>query len=132
MRAFQYTGLLVYFLTAMAAFFWWAPQFFTVNTHLPVEMTYRYTTASGVPMGIFLISVVARQALMPRFSLVLVNQVLLTGGLLWCALYAFYSPPQANFFASMHLLSATVCTLWNFYQYRRTLLLIERYRAAEE
>lgn len=132
MRAFQYTGLLVYFLGAVTAFVWWAPQFFTVNTHLPIELTYRYTTASAVPMGIFLISVVARQALMPRFSLVLVNQVLLTGGFLWCALYAFYYPPQANFFAAMHLLAVVVFTLWNFYQYRRTLMLIERYRAADE
>ena len=111
---------------------YWAPHFFSANTHLPIDLNYRYLTASGVPFALMLISVIARQSLQPAFSMVLLMQVLFAAGFGWCALYAFYYPPQANFFASMHLLTCFSVIVVNFYQYRRTLKMRERYAAAEE
>lgn len=131
-RAVTILSIVVYFVTAVAALFWWAPHFFAANTHLPLQLGYRYLSASGVPFALMLISVIARQSVQARFSMMLLMEVLLCAGLLWCALYAFYYPPQANFFAAMHLLLSGVFAIVNFYQYRRTLKLRARYAAAEE
>lgn len=131
-RWLGYLGLLGYCAIAIIALLYWAPHFFSANTHLPMELSYRYLTASGVPIGLFAISVVARQAYMPAFSLVMLLQTVFVAGSLWCALYTFYYAPQANFFASMHLLITAASTVWNFYQYRRTLAMIARYEAGDE
>lgn len=121
----------VYALLAAAALLWWAPHYLSVNTHIPLNTGYRYLAASGVPFGLMLVTVAARQSQEQSFSLALLLEVLVAGGLLACALYAFYFPPQAVFFSAMHLLAVVVFTITNLYRYRRTIQMRERYAEAD-
>ena len=78
-RLLSSLGLLSYVLLAALALLWWAPNFFAVNLHRWPDLDYRYVAATGVPYALLLISVAARQSLMPRFSVQLVFQVVLAG-----------------------------------------------------
>lgn len=123
-------GLVSYVLLAAAALLWWAPHFFAANQHLWPELDYRYVAATGIPFALLLMTVAARQSLMPRFSLVLVLQVVLAGiaGLL--GLLSFQFLPQAVFFCALHLGLCAVALLWNLNGYRRELQAWNKRQAA--
>ena len=123
-------GLLGYIVISAAALLWWAPNFFISNLDRLPELSYRYVTATGVPFGLFLMTVAARQSLLPRFRLGLMLEVFAATLLLSLALYSFYYPPQANFFCAAHLLICGAFTVVNYYTYRRDLQKLDRALAA--
>lgn len=108
---------------------YWLPNFFAVNFLLPPEASYRYVTATGLPFGILLVTVIARQALKGYFSITMFFQVFAGGALLYAGLYAFYFPKQANFFCAAHLLMCALGVIWNIYHHRKEL---QRYERAAE
>jgi len=129
-RLLSSLGLLSYVLLAALALLWWAPNFFAVNLHRWPDLDYRYVAATGVPYALLLISVAARQSLMPRFSVLLVFQVVLAGLALFLGIIAFDYLPQAVFFCAMHLLLCAASLLWNLVQYRRELMAWNKRQAA--
>ena len=129
-RFLSYAGLLVYVVIAALALFWWMPHFFAANLHTLPQLNYRYVAATGVPLALFLATVVARQSLQPRFSLILVLQVVLSSLALWLGIYTFDYTPQSVTFCALHLALSAVFFLWNINRYRRELLEAARRRSA--
>lgn len=119
-----------YMVLCFATLAYWLPNFFAVNFLLPPEATYRYIAASGLPFGLLLVTVIARQALKGYFSIVMFFQVFAAGALLYAALYAFYFPQQSNFFSAAHLFVCAVSVAWNLYHHRKELARFERVAAA--
>lgn len=124
------TGLAAYVLLAALALLWWSPHFFAANLHLLPQLNYRYVAATGLPFGVMLMIVAARQSLMPRFSLVLVLEVVLAGVALFLGLLSFQYLPQSVFFCAAHLAICGVASVFNLYGYRRDLAAWQKRRAA--
>ena len=106
------------------------PNFFAVNIDLLPQPTYRYVAATGIPYGLLLVTVIARQSLKGYFSPVMLFHVLFAGVLLYAGLYAFYFSLQANFFCAAHLAVCAAGIVWNLYRHRKELALWERVQAA--
>lgn len=122
--------ILGYLVLCFATLAYWLPNFFAVNfTHVP-EATYRYIAASGLPFGLLLVTVIARQSLKGYFSITMFFQVFTAGALLYAGLYAFYYPKQSNFFCAAHLVVCVVSVAWNLYHHRKELARHERVAAA--
>lgn len=119
-----------YILACFGAFAIWLPNFLAVNITLAPEFSWRYLAATGVPFGMLLVTVIARQSLKGFFSPIMLFQVLFAGALLYAGLYAFYFPLQANFFCAAHLALCVAGFAWNLYRHRKELALWERSRAA--
>lgn len=122
--------VIAYVLACFGVFAWWMPNFFAVNIELLPEVNYRYVAATGIPFGLLLVTVIARQSLKGYFSPVMLFQVLFAGALLYAGLYAFYFPLQANFFCAAHLVVCAAGVVWNLYRHRKELALWERTQAA--
>lgn len=120
-RLFGTVVVVAYIVLCFATLAYWMPNFIAVNLHYAPEASYRYLTATGLPFGLLLVTVIARQSLKGYFSIVMFFQVLFAGVLLYAGLYAFYYPLQANFFAPAHLGVCTVSILWNVYHHRQEL-----------
>ncbi|HEX4871690.1 MAG TPA: hypothetical protein VFV27_05185 [Nevskiaceae bacterium] len=129
-RVLAHTGLLLYVLLAAAALLWWAPNFFAANLHAPPALNYRYLAGSGIPLGLLVMSVAARQSILPRFSLKMLMQVAIAGLLLLLGLMTFQFLAQSVFFCAMHLFVCLGGLLWNLYGYHRELKLWDKRRAA--
>ncbi len=110
--------------------FWWAPNFFLINTHLLPQLNYRYVAATGIPLGMLLMTLAARQSLIERFSFFLLLQGFVAALLLYRGPLSFYFPPQANFFCAAHLAVCGAGLLWNFFAYRRQVKVYEKRKAA--
>jgi len=119
-----------YVLACFGIFAIWLPNFFAVNVAYSPEISWRYLAACGVPFGLLLVTVIARQSLKGFFSPVMLFQVLFAGSLLYAGLFAFYFPLQANFFCAAHLWLCAAAIVWNLYRHRKELALWERSRAA--
>lgn len=122
--------LLGYLLLCFATLAYWLPNFFAANFQLQPELSYRYLTATGLPFGLLLVTVIARQALKGFFSITMFFHVFTAGALLYAALYAFYYPQQSNFFCAAHLLMCAAGIGWNIYHHRKELARFERMAAA--
>ncbi len=122
--------VLGYLVLCFGTLAYWLPNFFAVNFLLPPEATYRYLTATGLPFGLLLMTVIARQSLKVYFSITMFFQVFSAGAFLYAALYAFYYPKQANFFSAAHLVVCTAGVAWNIYHHRKELARFERASAA--
>lgn len=122
--------LVGYLLLCFATLAYWLPNFFAVNFLLPPEASYRYVAATGLPFGLLLVTVIARQSLKGFFSITMFFQVFTAGALLYAALYAFYFPKQANFFCAAHLVMCVTGMAWNLYHHRKELARFERAAAA--
>ena len=122
--------VIAYILLCFSTLALWLPNFLAVNLHYPPEGTYRYLTASGLPFGLLLVTVIARQALKGYFSIVMFFQVLFAGTLLYAGLYAFNYPLQANFFCPAHVGMCVVSVAWNVYHHRQELTRHHRAQAA--
>lgn len=122
--------VIAYVLACFGALVIWLPNFLAVNIEIRPEASWRYVTATGVPFGMLLVTVIARQSLKGFFSPVMLFQVLFAGALLYAGLYAFYFPLQANFFCAAHLALCAVSVVWNLYRHRKELALWERSQAA--
>ncbi|MDB5969484.1 MAG: hypothetical protein JWQ90_1934 [Hydrocarboniphaga sp.] len=120
-RFLSSVGLVGYVILAAAAMLWWAPHFFASNLHIWPELNYRYVAATGIPFSLLLMTVAARQSLMPRFSLALVLQAVLAGLALMLGLMSFQFLPQAVFFCAVHLGICALALAWNLTRYRREL-----------
>lgn len=112
-------GLTGYFLLCLALFLVWAPRFFYLNLPTAPEFTLEYVTVSGLAFAVFLISVIAAQAVMPKFSAWLVLQVVIVGLSFWFCLYAFDFPPQAELFAFIHVVTCGLFLFMNLRSYHR-------------
>ena len=122
--------MLAYVALCFATLAYWLPNFFAVNFTLSPELSYRYLAATGLPFGVLLVTVIARQALKGHFSATMFFQVFSAGALLFAGLYAFYFPRQANFFCAAHLFVCVAGVVWNFYHHRKELQRHERVAAA--
>lgn len=120
-RALGFTFMLGYLALCFATLAYWLPNFFAANFLLPPEATYRYLTATGLPFGLLLVVVIARQSFKEFFSVVMFFQVFAAGALLYAALYSFYYTKQSNFFSAAHLAICALSVLWNLYQHRKEL-----------
>lgn len=129
-RALGLIFVLGYIVLCFATLAYWLPNFFASNFLHEPELTYRYVTATGLPFGVLLVTVIARQSFKQFFSITMFFQVFVAGALLYAALYAFYFPKQANFFCAMHLLMCLIGISWNFYHHRKELQRYERAAAA--
>lgn len=129
-RVLANIGLLIYVLIAAVALLWWAPNFFVVNLHLYPEASYRYIAASGIPMGLLMMTIAARQSLLPRFRLGLMLEAFAAGLMLILGLYSFYYDIQSVFFCAMHVFICAFFSLLNYYGYRRELTQLDRALAA--
>lgn len=129
-RVLSNIGLIAYVLLAAAALLWWAPHFFASNLHMWPELNYRYVSATGIPFSLLLMTVAARQSLMPRFSLTLVLQAVLAGLALMLGLLSFQFLPQAVFFCALHLGICALALAWNLNAYRRELQAWNKRQAA--
>ncbi len=129
-RALGTAFVLACLVLCFATLAYWLPNFFAVNFLLPPEPSYRYVTATGLPFGLLLMTVIARQSLKGFFSVVMFFQVFTAGALLYAALYAFYYAKQSNFFSAAHLAVCGAGVVWNIYQHRRELARFERTAAA--
>lgn len=129
-RFLQSLGLALYVLMAAVALFWWAPHFFAANLHLMPRLDYRYLAATGIPFALLLITVVARQSLMPRFSLMLLLQSLGAALALMLGLISFYYLQQGVFFCALHLAICGLGFVFNLARYRRELVLWQKRQAA--
>ena len=127
-RILAHLGLLTYVLAALAALLLWLPNFVMVNLQLPAEWSWRYVAGSGVPLGLLLVTIAARQSIAPTFRLLLLfeGMAAILVGLL--CLKAFHYPPQANFFCSLHVGICTLFGLLNLIGYRREMNQITRAR----
>ena len=112
-------GLTGYFLLCLALFLVGAPRFFYLNLPTAPEFTLEYVTVSGLAFAVFLISVIAAQAVMPKFSAWLVLQVVIVGLSFWFCLYAFDFPPQAELFAFIHVVTCGLFLFVNLRSYHR-------------
>lgn len=119
-----------YVLTCFGVFALWLPNFLGINIATMPEASWRYVAATGVPFGLLLVTVIARQSLKGFFSPVMLFQVLFAGSLLYAGLFAFYFPLQANFFCASHVALCAIGVGWNLYRHRKELALWERSRAA--
>ena len=122
--------MLAYFVLAVATLLWWAPHFFIANVDTPLQWSYRYWAASGIPFVLLLSVSAARQSLAGRFLLILLWQVLACALLLWCTIYSFDFTPQSHPFAVCHIWLTGAFVLWNLWGYRKQVQQIERYRGA--
>lgn len=129
-RALGLIFIVGYLVLCFATLAYWLPNFFAVNFLLAPEMSYRYIAATGLPFGILLVTVIARQSLKGYFSITMFFQVFAGGALLYAALYAFYYPKQSNFFCAAHLAICVVGVIWNIYHHRKELQRHERALAA--
>jgi hypothetical protein len=109
---------------------YWLPNFFVVNFTLMPELSYRYIAATGLPFGILLVAVIARQSFKRFFSVTMFFQVFAAAALLYASLYAFYYPAQSNFFCAAHLFVCATGVAWNFHHHRKELQRYERTAAA--
>lgn len=125
-RALGLIFILGYLVLCFATLAYWLPNFFAINFLLPPEASYRYLTATGLPFGLLLVTVIARQSLKGFFSITMFFQVFTGGALLYAALFAFYYPKQANFFCAAHLLICGSGIAWNLYHHRKELARHER------
>ena len=119
-----------YLVLCFATLAYWLPNFFAVNLVLEPQLTYRYVAATGLPFGILLVTVIARQSLKGFFSITMFFQVFAAGALLYAALYAFYFNRQAVFFSAAHLLVCALGVIWNIYHHRKDLARHEQAAAA--
>ncbi|MES2883191.1 MAG: hypothetical protein V4709_00165 [Pseudomonadota bacterium] len=122
--------VLAYLVLCFATLAYWLPNFFVANFQHAPELSYRYVAATGLPFGVLLVTVIARQSFKQFFSIIMFFQVFAAGALLYAALYAFYFPKQANFFCAMHLLMCFSGIVWNIHQHRKELSRFERAAAA--
>ncbi len=99
----------------------WLPNFFAVNIGYSPEASYRYLAATGLPFGLLLVTVIARQSLKAYFSITMFFQVLLAAVLLFAGLFSFYYTRQSNFFCASHLLLCALSMVWNLYYHRKEL-----------
>jgi hypothetical protein len=129
-RFLSQIGLLLYILLAAAALIWWAPNFFSVNVSIWPQANYRYITATGIPLGMLLVTVAARQSIMQRFSVNMLVQVLLASLAFQLGIMTFQFLPQSVFFCAVHLAVCAVTIPWNLFKYRRDLQAYEKRRAA--
>lgn len=129
-RFLQSLGLALYVLVAMGALLWWAPHFFAANLHLLPKFDYRYIAATGIPLALLLMSVAARQSLMPRFSLVLVLIVVAAALTLMLGFLSFDYLKQSVFFCAIHLAICGLGLLMNLTRYRAELTAWEKRQAA--
>lgn len=129
-RALGFIFVLGYLVLCFATLAFWLPNFFAVNFTLPPELTYRYLAATGLPFGLLLVTVIARQSFKEFFSIVMFFQVFTAGAFLYAALYSFYFTKQSNFFSAGHLLLCGSGVLWNLYQHRKELLRHQQAAAA--
>ena len=125
-RALGLIFVLGYLVLCFATLAYWLPNFFAINFLLAPEASYRYITATGLPFGLLLVTVIARQSLKGFFSITMFFQVFTGGALLYAALFAFYYPKQANFFCAAHLLICACGIVWNLYHHRKELARYER------
>jgi MFS family permease len=127
-RILAHVGLLAYVLAAMAALLIWVPNFFVENTQIAAEWSWRYVAASGIPLGLLLVTIAARQSVAPTFKLLLLFEGL-AAILVWMlCLKAFHYPPQANFFCSLHVGLCALFGAMNLIGYRREMNQIIRSR----
>ena len=112
-------GLVFYVLLCLGLLFGWSPRFFVLNSHLPIEWSFHYVSATGLAFALFMISVAGMQSILPKFSLVLAIQVFLVGVLWAMLLYAYHFPAQSYYFAAAHLGLAGILTVRNLYQYNK-------------
>lgn len=122
--------VLAYLVLCFATLAYWLPNFFAVNFMLQPEASYRYLAATGLPFGLLLMTVIARQSLKIHFSIVMFFQVFSAGALIYAGLYSFYFPKQSNFFCAAHLLMCVAGSVWNLYHHRKELARYEREVAA--
>ncbi len=113
--------VLAYVVIAFITLAIWLPNFFAANFDYTPEASYRYLAATGLPFGLLLVTVIARQALKGFFSITMLFQVFVSAALLFAGLYSFYYTRQSNFFCAMHLLLCAVSILWNMYYHRKEL-----------
>lgn len=127
-RVLAHVGLLVYALAALAALLIWVPNFVVLNSQMPAEWSWRYLAGSGIPLGLLLVTIAARQSVAPTFKLLLMFEGL-AAILVWMlCLKAFHYPPQANFFCALHVVICVVFSVLNLIGYRREMALIMRSR----
>ena len=113
--------VLAYLIVCFAVLAFWLPNFFVVNFDHPPEASYRYLAAYGLPFGLLLVTVIARQSLKGFFSITMFFQVLLAGALLFAGVYSFYFTRQSNFFCAAHLGICALGMLWNLFYHRKEL-----------
>lgn len=129
-RALGLFFVLIYLVLCFATLAYWLPNFFVANFELGPQLTYRYVAATGLPFGLLLVTVIARQSLKVYFSIIMFFHVFTAGALLYAGLYAFYYPRQANFFCAAHLAMCVAGVLWNIFQHRKELERHQRAAAA--
>lgn len=123
-------GLLAYIFAAAAVLAWWTPHFFALNLALTPHLGWRYLAASGVPLGLMLSILAARQSIQPRFSLT--EWWCGLAGVLTaaCALITFRDPVHAAFFSALHVLTCALVGAWHLGRYRNERREFDRRRAA--
>lgn len=129
-RILGYVFILGYLALCFATLAYWLPNFFAVNFLHSPELGYRYVAATGLPFGILLVTVIARQSFKVHFSVTMFFQVFAAGAFLYAALYSFYYPKQSNFFCAAHLAVCLLGVAWNFHHHRKELQRFERAAAA--
>jgi len=129
-RVLGYLFILVYLALCFGTLAYWLPNFFVVNFPRPPELGYRYIAATGLPFGILLVTVIARQSFKQFFSVTMFFQVFAAGGMLYAALYSFYYTQQSNFFSAMHLFLCAAGVAWNFHHHRKELARFQQAAAA--
>ncbi|WP_029891376.1 hypothetical protein [Polycyclovorans algicola] len=127
-RILAQAGLLTYVLAAIAVLLVWIPNFVVVNAQIAAEWSWRYVAASGIPLGLLLTIIAARQSVSPSFKLLLLLEGL-AAILVWMfCLKSFNYPPQANFFCALHVGLCVVFGAVNLMGYRRDVKQIDRAR----
>ena len=112
-------GLISYFVLCVALFLVWAPRFFYLNIDMPPQFTLEYASVSGLVFAFFLVSVIAAQAVAPKFSAWLVLQVLIVGTSFWFCLYTFDFKAQSDLFAFIHIVTCGLFLFLNMRSYSR-------------
>jgi len=116
---FARLSLFIYALVCLAAFAWWAPNFFSANPNFKPQWDLYYIAGSGVPYGLLVLSIVALQSILKNFSFLLALEFILSSLLVWCVNQSFYYPPQAAFFCPVLVWFCLALVLVNLFMYQR-------------
>lgn len=103
-------GLLYFILLIFVVV--WVANYLRLNSDV-FAWSFRWWAASGIVFGIYLITAITRQFLLPFFSSFVLFQVLVIGMLLYALLPLVNAAPEGNFYAFAHILLAVFAIILN-------------------
>lgn len=90
----------------------WIANYLRLNGDV-YSWSFRWWAGSGILFGIFLLTAISRQLLIPLFSSFVLFQVLVVGLLFYALLPLVNQAPTGNFYAFAHILFAVFATMLN-------------------